>query len=308
MKTLLVASCAAVTIAALIWVAFLAPRFRAAAQALLEGRVLLDRRDYPEAARGVDARRGLDRGPSRRRTAVAGIGRGTPIDGPRGGGRPPAPPRRSPAIRRIGRQPSRPVGKGSRAALPRPLGIARARCSSGRNAARPSSSSSGSGTTCSNWRSSGRTFACAWRQTRRRPSEAHRAGLGLLDEAEALFGPSHVLYRARQAHAAALGLSSMAEAAARGASRVPPRTAWEHDAAGRVLLAAGDLAQAEAAFEQALALRAPGLMAEFPSGRVRFPPRPLPGCRERLSRLHRAGPRSCRVLLQPRPGPRRPGP
>jgi len=34
--------------------------------------------------------------------------------------------------------------------------------------------------------------------------EAHRAGLKLLDEAEALFGPGHVLFRARQVHATAL--------------------------------------------------------------------------------------------------------
>ena len=136
-KTLLVASCAAVTIAALVWVAFLAPRFRAAEQALLEGRVLLDRRDYPEAARALTRGAALDRGPSRRRTAVAGTGRGAPPDGPPGGGRPPPPPRRSPALRRIGRQPPRPVGEGSRAALPRPLGIAPLAARAARNAARP---------------------------------------------------------------------------------------------------------------------------------------------------------------------------
>src|SRR5262249_33503279 len=96
--------------------------------------------------------------------------------------------------------------------------------------------------------------------------EAHRAGLRLLDGAEALYGPSHVLYLARRAHAAALGLSDLAAAATRGATRVPPRTAWEYDAAGRVLLASGDLARAEGAFERALALRPPDLRPNLHPG------------------------------------------
>jgi tetratricopeptide (TPR) repeat protein len=104
----------------------------------------------------------------------------------------------------------------------------------------------------------------------KRRAEAHREGLRLLDEAEALFGPSHVLYLARQAHAAALGLSDLASAAARGASRTPPRTAWEHDAAGRVLLASGDLERAEAAFERALALRPQDLWPNFHQGVCAF--------------------------------------
>jgi len=62
----------------------------------------------------------------------------------------------------------------------------------------------------------------------------------------------------------------MADEAARGASRVPPRTAWEHDAVGRVLLAAGDLAQAEAAFEQARVLRPQDLWPNFHQGVCAF--------------------------------------
>jgi eukaryotic-like serine/threonine-protein kinase len=99
---------------------------------------------------------------------------------------------------------------------------------------------------------------------------ARRASLRLLDEAEALFGAGHVLYRARQVHANALGLSRMADEAARGASRVPPRTAWEHDAVGRVLLAAGEFAQAEAAFEQALAIEPQDLWPNFHQGVCAF--------------------------------------
>src|SRR5262249_25029546 len=85
-------------------------------------------------------------------------------------------------------------------------------------------------------------------------ARAHREGLALLDQAEALSAPSHVRYLARRAHATALGLSAQAEAAARGAASVPPRTAWEYDAVGRVLLASGDLPRAEASFERAIEL------------------------------------------------------
>jgi tetratricopeptide (TPR) repeat protein len=100
--------------------------------------------------------------------------------------------------------------------------------------------------------------------------EAHRASLKLLEEAEALFGPGHVLYRARQVHATALGLSSLADDAARGAARLAPRTAWELDAVGRILLADGKLDQAEAAFEQALALRPQDLWPNFHQGLCAF--------------------------------------
>jgi tetratricopeptide (TPR) repeat protein len=103
-----------------------------------------------------------------------------------------------------------------------------------------------------------------------RIAQAHRAGLETLDGAEALLGPSHVLYLARQAHASALGLSGLADAAARGAVRVPPRTAWEHDAAGRVLLASGDLARAEAAFDRALFLRPQDFWPNFHQGACAF--------------------------------------
>jgi tetratricopeptide (TPR) repeat protein len=63
---------------------------------------------------------------------------------------------------------------------------------------------------------------------------------------------------------------SVADDASRGASRVPPRTAWEHDAVGRILLAAGDLAEAEAAFERAIALRPQELWSNFHLGVCAF--------------------------------------
>ncbi|MHB1556559.1 MAG: protein kinase domain-containing protein, partial [Isosphaeraceae bacterium] len=101
-------------------------------------------------------------------------------------------------------------------------------------------------------------------------ARAHRASLDLLDEAEALLGPSHVLYLARREHAAALGLSQVANAAARGAESLPPRTAWDHDAAGRILLAAGDLAGAQTQFERALELRPQDVWPNFHQGVCAF--------------------------------------
>jgi eukaryotic-like serine/threonine-protein kinase len=105
--------------------------------------------------------------------------------------------------------------------------------------------------------------------------EARREALAILDEAEATFGPSHILYRGRQANAGALGLSEVAAAAAVGAARVPPRTAWEHCAVGRSLLASGNLEEAEAAFDRAVALRPQDFWPNFHQG----------GCAFRLGRF-----------------------
>jgi tetratricopeptide (TPR) repeat protein len=95
---------------------------------------------------------------------------------------------------------------------------------------------------------------------------ARREALRVLDDAEARFGPSHLLLSERLAHAQALGLGHVVDAATRGASLVPPRTAGEHFAVGRSLLASGDLAGAEAAFERALALRPQDYWPNFERG------------------------------------------
>jgi serine/threonine protein kinase len=107
---------------------------------------------------------------------------------------------------------------------------------------------------------------------------ARRTALQVLAEAEELFGPSHALYRERSVHAAALGQADAAAAAAQRARELPPKTAWEHYAAGLALLrrhapltppaedaglpALGQplaelwaCAEAAAAFERALALQ-----------------------------------------------------
>jgi serine/threonine protein kinase/tetratricopeptide (TPR) repeat protein len=77
-----------------------------------------------------------------------------------------------------------------------------------------------------------------------RRSDARRTALQVVEEAEALFGPSAVLSRQRQALGKVLDRTAPA-----------PRTAWEHYQLGRWLLGEGDLAAAAAAFERAVELR-----------------------------------------------------
>jgi tetratricopeptide (TPR) repeat protein len=268
-KTLFFASCSAVAIGAVVWAVFLAPRFRGALRALEEGNGLLERRDYPAAARA------LTRG-----TAL--------IEGLPGGGRLA---RELTAALRLADH----LEEADR--LHRLVDRLRF-AESAANHADPSA------------REVERHCRALWESRRSlleapaapldpqleqrlrddlldlavirsnlsarletdpvMAAKAHRAGLALLDEAESCFGPSHVLYRARQAHAAALGLSELAESAGRAAARVQPRTAWEHDAAGRVLLANGDLRNAQAAFEQAVALRPQDLWPNFHQGACAF--------------------------------------
>jgi hypothetical protein len=268
-KILLVIACAALSIAALVWVAFLTPRRRAAEQALVEGQALMDRRDYPGAARaftrGAALVEGLSAGDRLSRELadllrltdrLEEVGRlhrlvdrlrfaEAAANGP------------VPAAREVERH-CRALWESRRTLLERP------------------------GTSLDPQLEQqlrddlldlaviGSNLRVRLDADANKAGEGHRAGLGLLDEAEALFGPSHVLYRARQAHANALGLERMADAAARGASRVPPRTAWEYDAVGRVLLAAGELAQAEASFERALDLRPQDLWPNFHQGVCAF--------------------------------------
>jgi tetratricopeptide (TPR) repeat protein len=84
---------------------------------------------------------------------------------------------------------------------------------------------------------------------------AQEQALTILAEAEELLGPNCVVAREKQSLAAALGRMASADAAARQAAALPPRTAWEHYALGRIQLRNGDLAGAVAEMERALALQ-----------------------------------------------------
>jgi serine/threonine protein kinase/Flp pilus assembly protein TadD len=80
---------------------------------------------------------------------------------------------------------------------------------------------------------------------------ARQAALNVLDEAEAMFGPSCALDWERRTHAAALG-TPLPET-----EPPPPRTAWEHYTLGRALLRAGDLVEAERHLGQGLDCQPP---------------------------------------------------
>jgi eukaryotic-like serine/threonine-protein kinase len=98
----------------------------------------------------------------------------------------------------------------------------------------------------------------------------HRQALEVLTEAEALFGPTCVLCRQRQTHAAALGLNEIAEAASRQASALAPRTAWEHFALGRAYFLAGDVQEATAHLDSALAIRPQDFWPNFYRGKCAY--------------------------------------
>jgi tetratricopeptide (TPR) repeat protein len=95
---------------------------------------------------------------------------------------------------------------------------------------------------------------------------ARREALRTLEEAEALFGPSCVLYRERQDHAQALGLKDLADAAARQADQLPPRSAWEHVALGLIHFRAGDYQRAGTEMDKAVELDPSGLWPNYYRG------------------------------------------
>jgi serine/threonine protein kinase/Tfp pilus assembly protein PilF len=95
---------------------------------------------------------------------------------------------------------------------------------------------------------------------------ARKEALAMLDQAEALFGPSCVLCQERRVQAEALGRKDLAETAARQGAALAPRGAWEHYALGRAYLQAGDLPRAAAEMDRALELEPQGLWPNFYKG------------------------------------------
>jgi serine/threonine protein kinase/Flp pilus assembly protein TadD len=95
---------------------------------------------------------------------------------------------------------------------------------------------------------------------------ARNEALTVLDEAEALVGPSQFLYRERRAYAEALGRGELARAAAVRCSELVPRNEWEHYSLGRSLLRTGDLLGAREAFCSALRLQPQALWPNFYRG------------------------------------------
>jgi tetratricopeptide (TPR) repeat protein len=92
---------------------------------------------------------------------------------------------------------------------------------------------------------------------------AHRQAVAVLDEAERLFGQSCVLDHERRDHAAALGQTVTI-------SEVPPRTAWEHYALGRLFLRSGNLAVAQQHLDRAVDLQPQSVWPHFYHGQCAF--------------------------------------
>jgi tetratricopeptide (TPR) repeat protein len=95
---------------------------------------------------------------------------------------------------------------------------------------------------------------------------AHQEALEVLAQAEALFGPSCVLYQERRTHARALGQQDAADSAAKQAAGLAPHGAWEHYALGRAYLRAGDLAHAAEQLDRAVEREPEGLWPNFYKG------------------------------------------
>lgn len=90
-----------------------------------------------------------------------------------------------------------------------------------------------------------------------------RQALQLLDEVEAMFGPSAVLEHERHIHRQALGLAESSVPSSPRTASPAPCTAWEHCALGRACLASGDLARAAEELSAALALDPAGRWPNF---------------------------------------------
>jgi serine/threonine protein kinase/tetratricopeptide (TPR) repeat protein len=95
---------------------------------------------------------------------------------------------------------------------------------------------------------------------------ARREALDVLNQAEALVGPSCVLCQERRTLALALGLTEAAEAAARQGAALAPRNAWEHYALGRAYLQDGDLRRADEELDRARKMDPQGLWPNFSKG------------------------------------------
>jgi serine/threonine protein kinase/Tfp pilus assembly protein PilF len=112
-------------------------------------------------------------------------------------------------------------------------------------------------------------LAIVWAHLRGQVAE-HRAALEILRQAEEEFGPSHVLFQERRAHALALGRKDTADEAARAAAALPPSTAWEHFALGRALYRAGDWRRALREVDLALQMQPGALWPTFYRGCCAF--------------------------------------
>jgi serine/threonine protein kinase/tetratricopeptide (TPR) repeat protein len=115
-------------------------------------------------------------------------------------------------------------------------------------------------------------LALLWTELRVRVADeagrgaARREALAAIDDAEKRFGRPAVLLRERARHLRRLGETAAAESAESEAARQPPRTAWEHYAAGRAALQAERLEEAARLLDEAVRLRPSDFWPNFYQG------------------------------------------
>lgn len=96
--------------------------------------------------------------------------------------------------------------------------------------------------------------------------EALRKSLATLSEAQALFGPRHMLYRQRQHYAEALGDATLARTAGQEARIYSPTTAWDHYWIGRLAYQEQDFRRAAVSLHQAVLLAPQDFWPNFYEG------------------------------------------
>jgi serine/threonine protein kinase/Tfp pilus assembly protein PilF len=99
---------------------------------------------------------------------------------------------------------------------------------------------------------------------------AHQEALQVLDQAEAIFGPSPVLYRERQTHAEALGWKEHAQSATERALHLAPRTCWEHYSLGLFHFRSKNLTRAAAEFQRAVEMQPDAFWPNFYQGKCAY--------------------------------------
>ena len=130
-----------------------------------------------------------------------------------------------------------------------------------------------------------------------RSEEARREAIEVLDQAEAVCGPSPALSRERRACAEKIGRHDPSLG-----PEPAPRSAWEHYDLGRSYPSFGIPPRGGCGISTHAGPAASRLLAEFLSGPLCLPPEAVRSLRRRLPHLHRACTRDGGMLLQPRTG------
>jgi len=101
-------------------------------------------------------------------------------------------------------------------------------------------------------------------------NNVHQEALQLLAQAEAMFGPSLVLYRDRQWHAEALGWKEIAQAAGERAYPLVPQTSWDHNSLGLFYFRSKQFVRAASEFKRAVDMQPDAFWPNFFQGKCAY--------------------------------------